>query len=168
MESPALKKKLQEVMAKYKYALLVLLLGIGLMLLPSGDAPASAPAETAPSEARTDDLETRLEQILSQISGAGKVDVLLTEKTGQETLYQLEGETDSDESSTHTRESVIIIEDTDNRESGLIRRIDPPFYLGAVIVCQGADNPQVKLAIVESVRCVTGLGADQISVVKMK
>lgn len=167
MESPALKKKLRELMAKYKYALLVLLLGIGLMLLPSGNTSSSVSVETPP-EPHPDDLEIRLEQILSQISGAGKVDVLLTEKSGSETLYQLEGETDSDESSIHTRESVIIVEDTDNRESGLIRRVDPPNYLGAVIACQGADNPQVKLAIVESVRCVTGLGANQINVVKMK
>ena len=36
-----------------------------------------------------------------------------------------------------------------------------------VVLCQGADAPSVKLAIVEAVRCVTGLGADQISVQKM-
>ena len=53
-------------------------------------------------------------------------------------------------------------------ESGLVRQTLGPVYRGAVILCQGADDPTVKLAVVEAVRCVTGLGADQISVQKMK
>jgi len=40
--------------------------------------------------------------------------------------------------------------------------------MGAVIVCQGADDPQVRLSIVDAVSKVTGLGSDKISVLKMK
>jgi stage III sporulation protein AG len=36
------------------------------------------------------------------------------------------------------------------------------------VVCQGADDPVVKLLIVDAVSKVTGLGADKISVMKMK
>ena len=53
-------------------------------------------------------------------------------------------------------------------ESGLIRQINPPAYLGAIVVCQGADNNTVRLAIVEAVSRATGLGADKISVLKMR
>lgn len=35
------------------------------------------------------------------------------------------------------------------------------------MVCQGADNAAVRLAIVEAVSKVTGLGANRISVLKM-
>jgi hypothetical protein len=40
--------------------------------------------------------------------------------------------------------------------------------MGAVIVCQGADKPVVRLAIVEAVADATGLSTDTITVLKMK
>lgn len=170
MESMNPASKLRALAGRYKHAILVLLIGLVLMLLPIGEKedqpePVSSQTQTQPEKT---DLETRLAQILRCISGAGEVEVLLTERTGQETLYQTDEESDSDEASSRQNVSTVIVEDADNQESGLIRRTDPPVYLGAVVVCQGADNPLVKLAIVEAVRCVTGLGADQITVVKMK
>ena len=62
----------------------------------------------------------------------------------------------------------MIITDSDRKEEGLITQVDPPVYQGAIIVCQGADRGAVRLAIVEAVSRVTGLGADRISVLKMK
>ena len=38
---------------------------------------------------------------------------------------------------------------------------------GAAVVCQGADSGSVRLAVVEAVRCYTGLGADKIAIYKM-
>ena len=58
--------------------------------------------------------------------------------------------------------------DSDRNETGLVHQINPPVYLGAVVLAQGADNPVVKLSIVEAVSKVTGLGADKISVLKMQ
>lgn len=40
-------------------------------------------------------------------------------------------------------------------------------FAGAVIVCAGADEPQVRLHIVESVRAFTQLGTNHIVVQKM-
>jgi stage III sporulation protein AG len=40
--------------------------------------------------------------------------------------------------------------------------------MGAIVLCQGADVPSVRLAIVDAVSKVTGLVANQISVLKMK
>lgn len=39
---------------------------------------------------------------------------------------------------------------------------------GAVVVCQGADQPSVRLDVTNAVAAYTGLGSDQISVIKMK
>ena len=111
----------------------------------------------------TPSLERRLEALLSQIAGAGQVRVLLTEDTGRETVYQTDTQTDADS----LREDTVIVEDSARTETGLVRRTLEPSYRGAVILCQGADAPGVKLAIVEAVRCVTGLGADRISVQKL-
>ena len=43
-----------------------------------------------------------------------------------------------------------------------------PVYQGAVVVCEGAERAAVRLAIVEAVSSLTGLGSDKISVIKMK
>ena len=150
-------------LGKYKYPVLILLVGLGLMLLPSGGeapAPAPEPAETAEAA----DLESRLEEILAGIDGAGQVRVLLTEEAGREHIYQ----TDSDIRSDSQTHDTVLVEDASNCETGLIRRTLEPSYRGAVILCQGADSSAVRLAVVEAVRCVTGLGADAISVLKMK
>lgn len=171
MESINAASRLRALAGKYKHAILVLLIGLGLMLLPTGSKD-TAPTETEPvsetEPAVEADLETRLAQILSKISGAGKVEVLLTVRTGGETLYQTDGESEASGESSRQSTGTVIIENENHQESGLVRRTDPPVYLGAVVVCQGADNPSVKLAVVEAVKCVTGLGADQITVVKME
>jgi hypothetical protein len=39
---------------------------------------------------------------------------------------------------------------------------------GAVVVCQGADNASVRLAVAQAVRCYTGLGTDRVQIFKME
>lgn len=161
MDTVAPKQRINAIFAKYKYPILVVLVGLGLMLLPGREAsPAPVPADTV-SEVG---LERRLEELLTQIAGAGQVRVLLTEDTGRETVYQTDIQSDSD---TRRSEDTVLVEDSSRNETGLVRRTLEPKYRGAVILCQGADIPGVKLAIVEAVRCVTGLGADEISVQKL-
>lgn len=154
------RQRINVLFGKYKYPILVVLVGLGLLLLPTRETETpSVPVETV----REASLEQRLEELLAQIEGAGAVRVLLTEDVGRETLWQTDVQSDTDS----VREDTVIVEDADRNETGLVRRTTEPSYRGAVILCQGADAPSVKLAIVEAVRCVTGLGADQISVQKM-
>ena len=162
MERSVPKQHINALWGKYKYPILVVLVGLGLMLLPGKREaqPAPQPTETA----QVLDLETRLSAILSQIEGVGQVQVLLTEESGRETLYQTDSQTDTD----RRTEDTVLVEDASRTESGLVRQTLEPKYRGAVILCQGADQPSVRLAIVEAVRCVTGLGADRISVLNMK
>ena len=165
MEATAPKQRINALLGKYKYPILVALVGLGLMLLPSEQEP-TEPVE--PPRAAECSLEEKLEALLSRIEGAGQVSVLLTEKEGSQTLYQTDSQTDADDSGSRRTDDTVLIEDENRTESGLVRQTLGPVYRGAVILCQGADDPSVKLAVVEAVRCVTGLGADQISVQKMK
>ena len=154
------RQRINALFGKYKYPILVVLVGLGLLLLPTRETEMPpVPVETV----REASLEQRLEELLGQIEGAGTVRVLLTEDVGRETVWQTDVQSDADS----VREDTVILEDSDRNEIGLVRRTTEPSYRGAVILCQGADAPSVKLAIVEAVRCVTGLGADQISVQKM-
>ena len=43
-----------------------------------------------------------------------------------------------------------------------------PGYQGALVVAQGGDDPQVRLALSEAVSALTGLGMDKISICKGK
>ncbi len=162
MDGVSPKQRINALFGKYKYPILVVLVGLALLALPKAEPsdPVQIPAQTVPTE----DLEQRLEVLLAQIEGAGQVRVLLTEDTGRETVYQTDIQSDADSSRS---EDTVLVEDSTRNETGLVRRTLEPTYRGAVILCQGAGVPSVKLAIVEAVRCVTGLGADQISVQKM-
>lgn len=154
--------KIRNFSKRYWYVLLILIAGLGLMALPTQqkeDIPTTQQSQQHLA------LQQELEQILCQIRGAGKVKVLLTESTGVQTVYQ----TDQDRRGTDSSNiKTVIITDSNRNQSGLIHRVDPPVYLGAVIVCQGGDSAAVKLAIVEAVASVTGLSTDRITVLKMK
>lgn len=163
MDRVMLKEKFSVFLQKYKYVALVLLLGIGLMLIPSGQ-DADEIHQSAQQIASQAPMEQRLEQILGKVWGAGKVSVMLTQAEGEKTVYQ----TDMELSDDRQKQNTVIITQSDRAEAGLIQQTLPPVYLGAIIVCEGADDPKVKLAICEAVAKVTGLGMNQISVVKMK
>lgn len=164
MEPIKWREKMTDLTEKYKYAALIILLGIGILLFPAkrtDETELPDPVEDTQSQIS---LSQELAQILSTIDGAGEVKVMLTVSQGEKTVYQ----TDSDVTDQSSNSSTVIITDESRTEAGLVRQILPEQYQGAIIVCHGADDPSVRLAIVEAVSDVTGLGADRISVLKMK
>ena len=150
---------------RYKYVLIVIFAGLLLMLLPGKQETASVSETTVP---KVQTIQDQLEEILSKIYGVGRVEVLLTQAQGERTVYvsdehsSLSGDSDSHQADT------VIITDESRAQKGLVSQVLPPVYLGAVIVCQGGDQPSVKLAVVEAVCDATGLSADKITVLKMK
>ncbi len=166
MDVIKLGKRLTGVAKRYKHALLVLLLGISLMAIPftGGTNQETTPVQTVQ---QYPDLSEQLSQLLSQIQGAGKVQVMLTLAKGEETIYQTDVETSGGENST-SRVTTIILTDGDRVQHGLVRQVIGPTYLGAVVLCQGADNAAVKLAVVSAVSALTGITSDRISVLRMK
>ena len=152
---------------QYRYVVLILLIGMVLMLLPEGNKEeAQLPDQvTAPAESST---EERLSQILRRVEGAGNVEVLLTIASGEKILYECDEDLSTGENGGTERREVVVVTDEGRNEHGLVQQVNPPTYQGAVIVCQGADSPAVRLAIVEAVCDATGLTADKITVLKMK
>ena len=94
--------------------------------------------------------------------------VLLTEAVGAETIYQTDEDRNLSNNSESVRVETVIVTNADREEQGLIRTVTPPVYLGAIIVCQGGDQPAVKLSIVQAVSSVTGISSERITVLKMK
>ena len=160
-------KRVTELFEKYKYVLLILAVGLLLMSLPERTNE-PVPKEVSVHEPKSKSHAEELEDILSQISGVGKVKVFLTEASGAETIYQTNEDRNTSNDSEHIRVDTVIITDANREEHGLVRTVTPPVYLGAIIVCQGGDRPSVKLSIVDAVSNVTGISSERISVLKMK
>lgn len=167
MDWIAVSGKIMDYIKKYRYVLLVLAAGIILMALPEKKAQTSdspQPAETAQQLG----LQESLEELLSQMEGAGKVRVLLTQARGEQVLYQTNEDTDTAENSSQLRVETVILSGSDRGETGLVQQVNPPEYLGAVVLCQGAGNAAVRLSVVEAVMSATGLTSDKITVLIMK
>ena len=169
MEINKLTEKLQHLTKKYKYAIAVLIIGLALMLIPSNLSKQQKTETTQPSVTDHKILtEDSLAQILQSVEGAGKVEVLLSIGAGEEIIYQADMEvSSSDENHAETLKTVIIT-DSQKSEHGLIRQTNPVVYKGAIVVCQGADSPSVRLAVTQAVSKITGLGSDSICVLKMQ
>ena len=159
--------KAKELFDKYKFVLAVLGIGILLMLIPDNDKTQAPPVPTEQHTATVSRAE-ELENILGQMYGVGRIKVLLTESDSAQTIYQTDEDRSQSADSENIRVQTVIVTNSGREEVGLIRSVTPPVYLGAIIVCQGGDNPSVKLAVVQAVSNVTGIPSDRITVLKMK
>ncbi len=168
MDTLALRNRIEHFLKKYRYFFLVLLLGLALMAIP-GKGKTEQPEVECPEQVQTaPDTGQQLAEILSGIEGAGKVRVLLTHSAGEEVLYQTDEDISTSEGASTIHRDTVTISDGSRAQQGLIRQVLPPQYQGAIVLCQGADRPAVRLAIVEAVANATGLGTNRISVIKMK
>ena len=167
MDIKGLTGKLKDGMIRYKYAALVLVIGIGLLLLP-GNKKTQVTEQEAPKDPSILSIDAdALSQILQSVDGAGKVQVMLSVAVGEKTVYQTDTDITVDGENGSTKTQTVIITDSQRNETGLISQINPPEYLGAIVVCEGADSSTVRLALTQAVAKITGLGSDKICVLKM-
>lgn len=166
--------KLLAGLKRYKYAAIVIVIGLALLLIPSKKAE-EVPSAASPVE--MDDrlfltqIEERLQQLLGQMRGAGEVRVMLTLKTGSETRYQTDtstvSETKDGSERTQEEQKTVLISAGSAYDEAAVSAVEYPRFQGALILCQGADDPTVKLGCINAVSALTGLSSDRITVVKM-
>ena len=153
---------------KYKFAVIILVVGLLLMAMPSVKNTKQPRTQKTATESTAPSIEENLSALLSRVMGAGDVTVLLTTEEGEETVFQTNQDNSKTNDNENDRTDTVTITDSNRNQQGLIRQIKAPIYRGAVIVCQGADSADVRLSLVDAVSKVTGLRSDQISVLKMK
>lgn len=158
-------KRIADFLRQYKYAALIVALGLMLMLLPGKKAEQPVPATETIAQ---DDTALHLEEILSKIQGVGKVQVMLTLDSGEEVFYEYHEDRTVTGDTSDIRRQIVLINGADRAQEGLVRLVRGPEYRGAIVVCQGADLASVRLAVVEAVSNATGLSSDKITVLKMK
>ena len=169
MDIKPVKQKLNDLIRKYKYAALILALGLVLMMLPTNwERKENESKQEINNTQQESSVCQQLSKILASIDGVGRVEVMLTVATGPQTVYQTDDNRTTSANDSSTRQETVIITDSNRNEMGLITQVIPEKYQGAIVVCQGAGSPSVQLAVIQAVSNVTGLPSDRICVLKMK
>lgn len=154
---------------KYRYVLLLAALGLALVLIPVKKDAAAVTAQPAaePADTRAA-LQGEIEAALSQIDGAGRVRLVLTWADAGESVYQQNTRTSGSGENASAESTVAAVPSGSSAQQALISKQLAPQCAGALIVSDGGGNAAVRLALCDAVRALTGLRADQITVVKMK
>ena len=157
-------KTIGKTLKKFRYPALILLLGLGLILWPSRPKQDAAPPQ--PEHKRV--LEARMEEVLSCVDGAGQVRVLLTRRTGDETVYQSDESLSRNGDAETSSLTTVMARGVGGTDVPVERMTVYGAYRGALILCTGADSAQVRLDLIKAVSGLTGLSSDRITVIKMK
>lgn len=167
--------------------LIVILAGVLLMAaaFPSGHSSASKESSTTAIESESmgtdmyeEYVEKRLEKILADVDGVGKVKVMLsirnsTEKVlaKDETYSESEKKEASDGSSNQTNDtqniSTHIFYDTSDGSRPYVVMENMPVIDGAIIVCEGGDNKELVNDITNAIYGLLNVPVHKIKVMKM-
>ena len=160
----------------------VLLILAGDMLFKTEDTEKNgSPARTsAAEEAGSYDLETKTEDILSKVEGAGRVDVMITMSDSGEAVYAQENKINSsltEESAsqgdsrgieTRTEENTVLtVNNGDGSSSPVIIKEMTAEISGIVIVAEGGDDIFVKNSLIRAAQALFGVPANKVEVFKM-
>lgn len=162
-------KGLTQGLSKYKYVLLVAAVGVLLLLLPSGEEKKEEPGQAVQTDLfQLNAMEEKLEQVLSQVEGAGRVTVALTLREGPRQVLAQDGSArEGDREVQRELVTVVLSKGGGSQEAVSLQQLGPVFR-GAVVVSEGAEDPRIRLALSDAVSALTGLGADKISICKGK
>lgn len=116
-------------------------------------------------EEEKENMEQKLEELLGNVEGAGKVKVMLTYKTKGEKAVEKDEETEYSQKETETnkkcKESTVFA----GEEPFVYKEYEPEIQ-GVVVVAQGGDNTQVKKEILEAIKALFDIEAHKIKIIK--
>lgn len=124
-------------------------------------------------------LEENLEDILSKITGVGKVKVLVTySETSEVVAMYNEKNTLNNTEETDTNGGVrkiqqtdtdkeIIYEEKNGQKTPITQKVIMPKIEGAIVTAEGASDPAIKTNIIQAVSAATGISTYRIQVFEM-
>lgn len=123
-------------------------------------------------------ITDELKRLIKNIEGVGSCEVMLTVESGPQHVYvseeknseQKTEDTESGRMRIETKregeETYVIINDQ-NGQRALIRTTLSPKIKGVVVLCSGADNPTVKLSVVNAVTTIFKIPSNRVCVIKI-
>lgn len=161
------REKLRDIFRKYRAVGLVLLAGLLLLLLPTGKSNGQERQTSDDTQLYSlEETEQRMAQLLGRMSGVGRVQVMLSLKTGPTLQLAQDMDLEQEEGSLRQRSQPVTVNRGSGWQEALVTRQDYPVYQGAVVVCQGGGSSAVRLAVTEAVAALTGLSTEKITVVQ--
>ena len=164
-ELPSVLRSLQNGKGRTSLAVAVGVLAMLLLLLSeflpgsSTQKTVSAVPTAAVSQYQTQ-LEQQLEELISQLQGAGKTTVMVTLTTGEETVYAVDTQTgDVQQQETH-----VLLQDG----SALTETTYLPQVCGVAVLCEGGGDVRVAARITELLHSLLDLPANRICVEQRK
>ena len=99
----------------------------------------------------------------------GRVQVMLTVRRGIERnyAYNTSSRSGGDQGAGEYQSQLAVVSGGGTEEP-VASSVSGPEYQGALVVCEGAGSPQVRLEVTQAVRALTGIPADRIQISKMK
>ena len=135
--------------------------------------------QTQNESSNKEDLEERLEMILSNIKGVGDVKVFINYSESSESvaMYDQNSKTSVTEE-TDTSGGIRKVEETDSQkemvyqeENGtktpIVQKTIEPKIEGAIITAKGASDINIKTSIIQAVEAATGLATHKVQVFEM-
>ena len=163
--------KLKKIKLKEKQIVLLVLSAAMVFLIVVNDFLKSSNEEKADisntsefSLQYIDKTQKELERILSDISGAGKVSVMITLENCYENVYS---QSQKDNGS-QVDEEYIVVKKGSNNEECLLVKVYEPTIKGVAVVAEGAGSIEVKNAITQTVCALFNISSVKVSVEKMK
>ncbi len=144
-----------------KLVYVILIIGVILLSLPSflPQKEAEPSRETVVNER----LEERLSDIISEISGVGKVKVMITYKSTSEKRVAKDKNTRNFANEIYEEEKNVLL-GSGSEQKPFITREEMPKILGVAVVAEGGGRDDVKAEISRAVRALTGVSANNIAV----
>lgn len=140
---------------------------------------ANVTEENIVEDQNTNELEGKLEEILSKIQGVGEVKVCINYSESSEVVAMFdENSSTSTTEETDTEGGVrkieqtetnknVIYEENDGKKTPITTKVIKPKIEGAIITAKGANNAAVKTNIIQAVEALTGLATHKIQVFEM-
>ena len=157
---------------------ILLLIAVGVLLLlvsikDSGRQAATTEKSqnTVTEQSTSDDMqryrekmEKQVKEILEQVEGVGKADVMLTLQASKEKVTLKDNKQDD----TKTEEETVLL-DGESRESSpyVVQEIEPQIE-GIVVVCSGGDSPAMQREIISAISALFPVERHKIKVMKSK
>ena len=99
----------------------------------------------------------------------GRISLSLSLKSTEEAVYAADiRESNQSVEASSYESTVSIISDGDYGQQPILVKKQYPAFRGALVLCDGADQNTVRLAVTEAVSTMCGIGADKVAVLKMQ
>ena len=134
------------------YVALILALVVILVVFMS--AGSKNTSKSVADDSYISQMEHKICSVVENIAGCGKATVAISYSSNEERVYAYETETTTSNGITKQTSSIVSV-----KGEPLVTKTLPPTILGVVVVAEGADNPVVRLKIIEVV--VTLLNVQQ-------